>query len=82
MVINVEELYRTQLSQLGSAEQLRLLTLLANGLTDSVTAPAETKHSLMELEGLGAEVWRGADGQPLDAQQYVHQLRNEWEQRP
>lgn len=81
MVINVEELYETQLSRLGSAERLRLLALLANGLTGEVLAPAEAGHSLLELEGLGAEVWQGPDGQPLDAQQYVNQLREEWEQR-
>jgi len=82
MIINVEELYETQLSRLGSAERLRLLALLANGLTGSLATPAEGAHSLLELEGLGAEVWKGPDGQPLDAQQYVNQLRDEWEQRP
>lgn len=82
MTVNVEELYETQLSRLGSAEQLRLLVLLANGLNASLTAPSGAAHSLLELEGLGAEVWRDADGQPLDAQQYVSQLRDEWEQRP
>ena len=81
MNINVEELYDTQLSRLGRAEQMRLLALLANGLTAAIAAPAESAHSLMELEGLGAEMWQGSNGQPLDAQQYVHQLRDEWEQR-
>ena len=81
MNVNVEELYNTQLSRLGRAEQLRLLALLANGLTATLAPPTEPAHSLLELEGLGAEVWQGPDGQPLDAQQYVHQLRDEWEQR-
>jgi len=82
MAVNVEELYEAQLSRLGSAERLRLLALLANGLTGAVAAPSEVKRSLLELEGLGAEVWQGPSGQPLDAQQYVNQLRDEWEQRP
>ncbi len=82
MIVNVEELYETQLSRLGSAERLRLLVLLANGLTGSLAASAEGTHSLLELEGLGAEVWQGSDGRPVDAQQYVNQLRDEWEQRP
>lgn len=81
MNVNVEELYNAQLSHLGRAEQLRLLALPANGLTATFAALTEAPHSLMELEGLGAKVWQGPDGQPLDAQQYVHQLRDEWEYR-
>jgi hypothetical protein len=82
MIINVKELYETQLSRLDSAEQLQLLALLANGLNASFVPPVKATHSLLELEGLGAEVWQGPNGQPLDAQQYVNQLREEWEQRP
>lgn len=82
MIVNVEELYETQLSRLSSTERLRLLALLANGLTGSLAAPEEGAHSLLELEGLGAEAWQGSDGQPVDAQEYVNQLRDEWEQRP
>jgi hypothetical protein len=33
-------------------------------------------HSLLELEGLGAEIWSGTD-----AQDYVSQLRGEWDHR-
>jgi hypothetical protein len=31
----------------------------------------------MELHGLGAEIWQG-----IDAQEYVEQLRSEWDDRP
>lgn len=34
-------------------------------------------RSLLELEGLGAEIWVG-----VDAQGYVGALRDEWEHRP
>lgn len=34
-------------------------------------------RSLLELEGLGAEIWNG-----VDAQDYVNALRDEWETRP
>jgi hypothetical protein len=30
-------------------------------------------RSLLELEGLGAEMWKG-----MDAQKYVDELRDEW----
>ncbi len=32
------------------------------------------RHSLRELRGLGADIWKG-----VDAQQYVNRLRDEWE---
>jgi hypothetical protein len=37
-------------------------------------ASLEPKHDIMELHGLGAETWKG-----IDAQDYVNQLREEWE---
>ena len=33
------------------------------------------ERSLLELEGMGAEIWKG-----LDAQAYVNDLRQEWDQ--
>ncbi len=33
-----------------------------------------SSHSVRELRGLGAEIWKGGD-----AQAYVGRLRNEWE---
>ena len=37
----------------------------------------EDEVSLLELEGLGAELWQG-----VDAQEYVNELRAEWDERP
>jgi len=36
-----------------------------------------TKRSIMELYGLGEEIWQG-----MDAQEYVNELRREWDHRP
>ena len=47
---------------------------LSNGEAKTETVK---KRSLLELEGLGAEIWEG-----IDAQEYVNELRNEWEHRP
>jgi hypothetical protein len=38
---------------------------------------ARPLHSILELEGLGAELWEG-----IDAQEYVNELRREWDHRP
>ena len=32
------------------------------------------RHSLLELEGLGAEIWKG-----IDAQEYVRKEREAWD---
>ena len=32
------------------------------------------KHSIMELEGLGADIWEG-----IDAQEYVRKERESWD---
>ena len=37
-------------------------------------ASAEPQHSIMELCGLGAEIWEG-----IDAQEYVKQERASWD---
>ena len=42
-----------------------------------VTRAAQRQRSLLELEGLGADLWQG-----IDAQHYVDELRQEWDQRP
>lgn len=75
MAANVEEIYSKHLASLSKEDRLRLLAMLANGLTEVL--PSEGKrHSLFELEGLGAEIWKG-----IDAQEYVDDLRNEWERK-
>ena len=43
-----------------------------------VAAPQDPKkRSILELRGLGKEIWQG-----VDAQKYVDGLREEWDHRP
>ena len=44
------------------------------------TFPAR-EHSILELEGLGAEIWRDTHGKSLNASEYVRELRDEWDGR-
>ena len=44
-------------------------------------APRQLKRSIMELEGLGAELWKDEHGNLLDAQAYVNEMRQEWDHR-
>lgn len=81
----VEKLYQDHIQMLSAGEQLRLITLVAQSLSKSALPQAKVEskqhtthstkqYSIMELHGLGAEVWQG-----IDAQAYVDELRNEWD---
>jgi hypothetical protein len=55
----------------------QLLPSREPNLVEQSTQPAQpSKRSIMELHGLGAEIW-----QNIDAQSYVDELRNEWDRR-
>jgi hypothetical protein len=56
---------------LSRAEQLRLLSELAEYLRAHV--PSEGRTSILELQGLGKEIWQG-----MDAQEYVDRERASW----
>ena len=77
-VMSVEELYAKYVKHRPSAERLRLVEITAHDLLHgervSNVEPVHQTRSLLELEGLGAEIWAG-----MDAQEYVNQLRSEWD---
>lgn len=78
MQTNVELIYQQHIKPLPQSEKLKLLAKVAEDLaSDKETAEQVKKRSLLELEGLGAEIWEG-----IDAQEYVNALRDEWEHRP
>ncbi len=80
MATDVEDIYQQQLRSLPAEDRLRLVAVLARDLTVSGVQPAAgeqpAKHSVLELEGHAAEIWDG-----IDAQEYVDQLRREWDHR-
>jgi hypothetical protein len=70
-VQDVDLLYEQQIKPLPLSDQLRLIELIARDMARS-TAPETASCSIMELHGLGAEIW-----QNVDAQEYVNKLREE-----
>ena len=64
--LTIEELIEAAI-QLGPEERLRLIRALSE-------SPAEPKHDIRELRGLGKEVWNN-----IDAQEYVNAERDSWE---
>ena len=73
----VAELYQQYIKSLLPMERLQLVKLITD---DLVKQPAElvekTERSIMELHGLGKEIWKG-----VDPDKYVDELRKEWVDR-
>ena len=69
---NLNQLYEQQIKPLGRADRLQLLARIAQDL--AVADDDDQPLNLLDLEGLGEEVWRG-----IDAQAYVNELRDEWD---
>ena len=61
------------------AQQVRLLSrteqeMLINQVVENLAQSTPRSHSILELRGLGKEIWQG-----IDAQNYIDELRNEWD---
>jgi hypothetical protein len=61
-----------QVQHLAPNEQLQLLKDLMDLLKRQTTT--RPLHSILELEGLGKEVWEG-----IDVDQYLEEERNSWD---
>jgi hypothetical protein len=62
---------RRQIESLTLDEQMQLMQELATIV--SHRTQAKSKRNIMELEGLGKNIWRG-----INAQEYVEQERQSW----
>lgn len=54
-------------------EQIRLIDELSKLIRQRVTLTPKLRRSILELRGLGKEVWNG-----IDAQEYINQERDSW----
>jgi hypothetical protein len=68
----LDQIYEQQIKPLPRAARLQLLARIAQDLAADDEDKGEL--SIMSLHGLGAEIWQG-----IDAQQYVNELRDEWD---
>jgi hypothetical protein len=75
--MNIELLYDRYIRQIPIPKQLELISLISRNLGEKSKKENQQFRSLLELEGLGAEIWEG-----VDAQNYVDKLRDEWHDRP
>jgi len=65
--------YVKEIQTLTPEEQLSLVQVISASLKKTLRGK-KAKHSVMELEGLGADIWKG-----VDAQEYVLKERNSWD---
>lgn len=70
-MLTVEEIYEKYIKHLSDDEKRRLIALIENDLAEAKSE--KSKRSLLELEGLGKEIWKG-----IDAQEYVEETRKDW----
>ncbi len=64
------QLYEQQIKPLPRATRLQLLVRIAQDLGAPESTESEAELTLLDMEGLGADIWHG-----IDAQQYVDALR-------
>lgn len=57
-------------------DRKQLIMVIVDSLTEPVPLPPR-KKSLLELEGLGEEIWAG-----VNTDEYINQMRDEWDKHP
>lgn len=72
MSSNTKNLYDEYIRPLPREQQLLLLDLLQTELNGEENQP---HRSIIELHGLGKEIWQG-----IDPKDYVARLREEWDE--
>lgn len=65
--------YVKGIERLRPDEQLNLIEIISARLKTNLRRK-KVRHSVMELDGLGAQIWKG-----VDAQQYVNKERKSWD---
>ena len=82
--MSILEIELTPEMERGLREQAKRRGLETKAFVQTVVLQAsqeevsqKPKRSIMEMEGLGADLWRDEDGNLLDAQSYVNELRQE-----
>ena len=74
MSSNTKNIYDEYIKPLSRDQQIQLLDLLQTELENG--DDHGQRHSILELHGLGKEIWQG-----VDPNEYVKKLRDEWEDR-
>ena len=71
--MQVEKIYNKYIKKASGKEKLKLISLISNNLAEAISEEGNYSHNLLELDGLGKEIWQG-----IDVERYVNNLRDEW----
>lgn len=74
MSSTIEAIYEQYIKPLTREQQRLLLDVLRDELENATDSTKP--HSILDLHGLGKEIWQG-----IDPQEYVSELRGEWKER-
>ena len=74
MSSSTKNTYEEHIKLLPREQQIQLLNIFRDELENG--DHHEKRHSILELHGLGKEVWQG-----VDPKEYVNELRDDWEER-
>lgn len=75
MTTTVESVYQEHVRSLSVQEKLQLVSKITQELSVLDSLETKTEHSLLELEGLGEEIWK-----KVDVDEYISNLRAEWDE--
>ena len=76
--LSLEELYSKYIKPRPKADRIKIVEMTKRDLgVPSSDSEEKPTRNIMDLHGLGAEIWHG-----VDAQEYVNGLRREWNDRP
>jgi len=70
----------SEVLRLSVDDRKRVLTLIVDALVQPSSGTQRDKRSVLEFEGAGAHAREQRE--PQDAQEYINQLRSEWDHRP
>jgi len=70
----------SEVSRLSIDERKRVISLIVDSLVLASSEMERHKRSVLEFEGVGTHAREQRE--PQDAQEYINQMRSEWDHRP
>jgi len=71
--MEIEQIYKKYVKKTSIKDQLKLISIISQNLSSESLGQEKRVYSLLELEGLGKEIW-----DKINAQDYINDLRDEW----
>jgi hypothetical protein len=74
--MKAEDIYKRHIKTLSIEERMHIVEMIGRDVAkEAQEALHGSKRSVMELHGLGKDIWTG-----VDVQNYINELRNDWDE--